>query len=566
MNGGCSFRVLMGDMKGTVLPIDFQQEVTFGRDPRCDICLPESNTSRRHASLEWDDHQPVMRDLGSRNGVFVNGTQIERATLHHFDTVVIGDHVLRFEEDAGAPSGAFQMLTLPEDAERDQGSSSAALPALASYDEYAKLFSALLSIQRILSRDADDSIPRALDALFRVMPATRLSLLEVDDNQELHQSYTITPQGPTEDYIGRSFAQRVLNENRPIKMEEIDSSVSAEQWSTTLQEQNVRSILGVPVERNDHPVAVLLCDNQREPGALRDHHLEILTYLAKSLEQVFERESFRELRREQIQHDQQVTAARRVQEQLFTKDTTPRFENSEWCAFYQPALQLGGDFYDYHRCADGSCLWMAVDVSGKGLSASLVVSMIKAFSRTLMDDDIHPVPFLIGLDRLLSPEMPPTMFITAAAWRLTPDGALDHAAIGHPPFLLQRRDGGTEYLHGTKGVIGLGGVFDLAQILSANRTQLAPGDRLCCFSDGVLDAGLDHLGRGGFGEDGIEQALCGTAGMPLMAALTHIQQRLREHQGRRPQYDDITLILGQAGDNQRGRGSSGSEHVSSNGF
>ena len=58
--------------------------------------------------------------------------------------------------------------------------------------------------------------------------------------------------------------------------------------------------------------------------------------------------------------------------------------------------------------------------SGKGLSAALVVSMLRAYSQVLFKEDLHPVAFLNGLSKWITPELPPTMFITASAGDCTP--------------------------------------------------------------------------------------------------------------------------------------------------
>ena len=146
---------------------------------------------------------PRSLDNRSRNGIFLNGHKVSQHGLQHLDTIVIGDHVMRFEDAREVPaSGTIRPLAGNQ--EPDQASS-VSLPALANHAEYQNLFSTLLRIQRILSRDGEDIIPRSLDALFHVLPATRLSLLDVSTDGELRQSYTITPFGPSDNYIGAAL-------------------------------------------------------------------------------------------------------------------------------------------------------------------------------------------------------------------------------------------------------------------------------------------------------------------------------------------------------------------------
>ena len=91
-------------------------------------------------------------------------------------------------------------------------------------------------------------------------------------------------------------------------------------------------------------------------------------------------------------------------------------------------------------------------------------------------------------------------------------------------------------------------LFDIDNIIDANRVQLAPGDRIISYSDGVLDAGMNPDGTGALGPKGMEEIIHGTASLPLMAALTQMQLQLQIHQGKKPQFDDISLIISQRDD------------------
>lgn len=73
-------------------------EVVVGRSPRADICFPDAGLSRQHAALARTGPDFRIEDLGSRNGVFLNGLRVHAATLRHGDTLQLGELVFQYEE------------------------------------------------------------------------------------------------------------------------------------------------------------------------------------------------------------------------------------------------------------------------------------------------------------------------------------------------------------------------------------------------------------------------------------------------------------------------------------
>src|SRR5690606_38643979 len=111
-------------------------------------------------------------------------------------------------------------------------------------------------------------------------------------------------------------------------------------------------------------------------------HVSVIEFAAQALGTVFQRQELRDLELRQAQADREFLAAKRVQGQIFTKKASAIAGFGAWSALYQPAFDLGGDFYDFHQDEAG-LTWFVADVSGKGIPAALVVSMLKGFCKTL---------------------------------------------------------------------------------------------------------------------------------------------------------------------------------------
>jgi hypothetical protein len=143
---------------------------------------------------------------------------------------------------------------------------------------------------------------------------------------------------------------------------------------------------------------------------------------------------------------------------------------------YRPARQVGGDFFQVLPAEDGSLLIVVGDVSGKGLKAAMTVSAIVG---ALRDHKARqPAQVLSHLNRVLSGQI--GGFVTCSATLITEDGAMTIANAGHlPPY----RNG--EELPAPNG-LPLGIVAESSY--EEKRFELAPGDRLTLFSDGVAEA------------------------------------------------------------------------------
>jgi pSer/pThr/pTyr-binding forkhead associated (FHA) protein len=90
-----ALRFLTGRYQGGMVPLEEGRELTIGRLPEAGLSLPEELTSRRHARIVWDQGVPVVEDLGSTNGTFVNGERVKRRPLAEGDRLLVGSNILK---------------------------------------------------------------------------------------------------------------------------------------------------------------------------------------------------------------------------------------------------------------------------------------------------------------------------------------------------------------------------------------------------------------------------------------------------------------------------------------
>jgi hypothetical protein len=196
---------------------------------------------------------------------------------------------------------------------------------------------------------------------------------------------------------------------------------------------------------------------------------------------------------------------------------------------YQSAsglAQIGGDFYDVVELDERGLAFILADARGKGLEASSLAAVLKGAFRSLAGEGAGPARILNRLDRLVAREGGDEDFVTALAGRLHPDGRILLASAGHPaPF------GAGPRLVQVAAPLGLG--------TQANESQghLRPGERLVCYTDGLVEArnaAGEFLDRSRF-----EEAV---AAESLTAALDCLVELVDRHADGR--HDDDLALLG----------------------
>ncbi|HUI53242.1 MAG TPA: PP2C family protein-serine/threonine phosphatase [Terriglobales bacterium] len=184
------------------------------------------------------------------------------------------------------------------------------------------------------------------------------------------------------------------------------------------------------------------------------------------------------------QQEQELTRALEIQRDLLPK-TLPQLPGIEIVSAWQPARTVGGDYFDVIRL-DGNRLGLCIaDVSGKGLTAALLMANLQAAFRAFATPHAAPSEVCAKLNEFVCNNVAPGKFITFFYGVL--DGeqrSFRYENAGHCPALLLKASGQSEFLAGGGAVLGVipGWSFKDSAI------QLSPGDRLLLYTDGVTEA------------------------------------------------------------------------------
>jgi PAS domain S-box-containing protein len=243
-------------------------------------------------------------------------------------------------------------------------------------------------------------------------------------------------------------------------------------------------------------------------------------------------------------YSERSAIARTLQESLLP-EAVPEIPGWELATLYRPAgqeTQVGGDFYDFWELEDE---WLMVvgDVTGKGVGAAAVTSLVRHTARAASEFDSRPGQVLARIDAALR-RRPTVSLCTALCMRVSADGAT-LAIGGHPPPLRVSEDGVSEIgEHGT--LLGA-----LARTRwPETRVQLSPGDTLVAFTDGVTDT----VGEAGarWGTERLQAVLAGARGLDPSAIAARLVAALDEFQVGAQADDTAVVIMRFSGESSTG--------------
>jgi sigma-B regulation protein RsbU (phosphoserine phosphatase) len=208
----------------------------------------------------------------------------------------------------------------------------------------------------------------------------------------------------------------------------------------------------------------------------------------------------------------------------------------------KPANTVGGDFYDILPQPDGTVLVALGDVAGKASPAALLMALLLAILRTLVDEGLALPALVQRLNLQVSRHAPASRFITLFLASYTPStGRLEFVNAGQTPPLLRRQNGSIERLMG--GGVALG-MFE-GSTYQSDELQLNAGDALLMYSDGLTEAESPD-GRP-FDEAGLERTLALYAGAYQKSAAAELGKAVfdavdRHRRDQRLQ-DDLTVLV-----------------------
>jgi len=234
----------------------------------------------------------------------------------------------------------------------------------------------------------------------------------------------------------------------------------------------------------------------------------------------------------------ELETARQIQSSILPA-SVPELENLRIAASYHPMAAVAGDFYQFVRTDNNHLGILVADVSGHGIPAALISSMIKVAMQSVAGFAPDPAQVLGGLNRILSTDLRGQLTSAAYLWIDAENHNVRYSAAGHPPLLCWRDSCG-ELQH----IESNGLLFGVAQDSEYPVCSLAvePRDRFLIYTDGLVEP--ENACGESFGDRRLEQVVRDNRSQPAFDLMQQLLSELRKWQPTSTsQQDDITLIV-----------------------
>jgi len=233
--------------------------------------------------------------------------------------------------------------------------------------------------------------------------------------------------------------------------------------------------------------------------------------------------------------EKELDVARQLQFSILPT-SVPEIQNVQIAVSYRPMTAVAGDFYEFVPADGKRSGFLIADVTGHGVPAALIASMIKVAMLSVEASATDPREVLRGLNRILFKQLHEQYVSAAYLWIDPEHGKALYSAAGHPP-LLRWREGRLERIESNGLLFGVIPDPEYPVCEFALRT----GDRLLLYTDGLIEP--QNSSGEYFGNRKLEEVIRKNQSRPPAELLEQVLSEIRAWQPSLPQQDDITLIL-----------------------
>jgi len=385
------------------------------------------------------------------------------------------------------------------------------------------------------SLEVEEVMRHLLDSLSEIVPydAGGIYLLN-EDSESLrrieHRGYPPNTEQLLRDRPGKGITGWVARNRQGIVVDYVKSDPRYIEARPSSQSE-----IAAPIVHADKVMGVITLESDT-PRAFNERQLDLLETIGGQVAAAITNARFFRSQIERTRIDHEIDMSREIQQALFPAQQLCG-EKVEAIGINVPSSAVGGDYYDYFaECSRHISIALA-DVSGHGLSASLLTTAVRTGIH--MSAGICPEPAALAwqLNQLLYESTPANHFVAAVLGMLDRHtGMLRYCNAGHAPPLWITANGHS-LISGGGLILGAfpDSVYDQVDI------QLAAGDLLVFYTDGLTE--MTDANDEQFGLDHLAQIIADNRELPLDEILWAVRMAGRAHHGGKPREDDITLML-----------------------
>jgi len=541
--------------------VHLSKVTTLGRSSEAEVQFDDLTVSREHARILRDEQgHYILEDLHSGNGTFLNGIRIGSESVHEGDEIRVGDSVMIFRtpdapasvvaadrtllevSDTAAESSVINAINVDSKIAARGISDDSTMEEMAGANRRLQMrLQIMCDMFRSIGTDLDEDtlLAKILDTLFQVFPDTLRGfiILRDPDSGELQPRATKTVGQELDNRlaISETILQYVM-ENKQAVLSSDAMQDGRFKDSASIANLQVRSVvMCAPLLHEGNVLGFISMDTQRISRSYDEVGLSLLAGISNqaSLAIANARMHATLVQRRRIEQD--LHNAARIQHN-FLPQQLPSVEGYDFADWYRTAQEVGGDFYDFISLADGRLGIAVGDVSGKGITAALMMAKMTGYVRFHAAEGAPPEVILQKINEAIAASDTEIFVTLMFAILDSKKHELVLSNAGHLPPTVRRADGTVHLAECPSGFpIGITTEADFSQA----SLQLGEQDRVCLFTDGIIEAMNEN--KEPYGYERLEQVLRDSP-VAAKGIVEAIQQSVRQYMGPADQSDDLTLV------------------------
>jgi sigma-B regulation protein RsbU (phosphoserine phosphatase) len=408
----------------------------------------------------------------------------------------------------------------------------AVVEELSVLNELAIAASSALETRKILDIIVEKSLQAVKAEQGSILLVTERSdkplqtLIRQDDRSSLPSTYK----------VGLHITGWVLKNRQPLLVANLASD---NRFHTSEQEKkDIRTLLSVPIQFQGQLIGLLTVTNKKDQPSFNQEDLRLLSIIAAQSGQIIRNSQLQQDALEKERLAMEMATARQIQQALLPA-TIPDLPDLEIACYFNPAEEVGGDYFDFFPLTENQLGIVQADVSGHGASAAMIMTMLKGILYSITKNFLDLPTALSQINQVVHHTAPPETFITMLMLVYdSNDHTLSFSNAGHnPPLLYQKNTNTLHYLE-LRGC-ALNCLQDASYTM--RKISLQPDDFILIYTDGLTEAVNQNLEM--FGHDRLKNILSESRYSSANEIIEQVKRELTAFCGQIHQADDIALLV-----------------------
>ncbi|MFC1668578.1 GAF domain-containing SpoIIE family protein phosphatase [Chlamydiota bacterium] len=340
--------------------------------------------------------------------------------------------------------------------------------------------------------------------------------------------------------IGTGIIGKVAKERKSILVTDVENNSDIPK--TNIDFIQIKTLMAVPLEFKDEVIGVMVAVNKLDENSFTENDLSLFESLAdQAAISINNAHLYKNISaKERI--DRELKIAKEIQNLLLPK-AFPELKSIDIAAFSDPALEVGGDYFDFIPLSQEQLGIVIADVSGKGIPASLMMVMYRSILRIISQSSNSPSKILESVNDHIFSDMKYDMFISSTFGIMDlSKGEFISSRAGHEPLIYFNKKDKKLTLIKSKGIaIGIDKGALFKNTIEDHHISLKKGDILVLYTDGITEA-IDSKNTE-FGIENLLNTISISANLSAFEIANNIKERIKRFTNTIPQRDDLTAIV-----------------------